>query len=76
MSVLWTLGRHLEGALAQRLPALSLAAIFLIGSWVGALASANLNAHYVTCGASAGVCALLGERRPSTQGWWWWWWWW
>ncbi|KAL4420785.1 hypothetical protein ABPG75_010441 [Micractinium tetrahymenae] len=60
MSVLWTLGRHLEGALAQQLPAASLGGIFLAGSWVGALASANLNKYYVTCGASAGVCALLG----------------
>lgn len=68
MSVLWTLGRHLEGALAQRLPALSLAGIFLAGSWVGALASANLNKSYVTCGASAGVCALLGELGWGAQG--------
>ena len=61
MSCLWPLGRYLEGA-ALPLPPLSLAAIFLGGAWVGALASANLNAYYVTCGASAGVCALLGER--------------
>lgn len=60
MSCLWTFGRYLEASALPH-PALSAAAIFLAGAWVGALASANLNAYYVTCGASAGVCALLGE---------------
>lgn len=62
MSCLWTFGRYLEGAL-PRFPGLSMAAIFLLGSWTGALASANLNCCYVSCGASAGVCALLGRPR-------------
>lgn len=64
MSCLWTFGRHLEGAL-RPWPAPSMAALFLLGGWVGALASANLNSLYVTCGASAGVCALLGERART-----------
>jgi hypothetical protein len=59
MSCLWTLGRHLEAALAPR-PAPAIAATYLLGGWAGALASANLNHYYITCGASAGVCALLG----------------
>lgn len=59
MSCLWTFGRYLEASRLPR-PALSMAAIFVLGGWLGSLASANLDAYYVTCGASAGVCALLG----------------
>ena len=67
MACLWTFGRYLEASRLPR-PALSGAAIFVAGGWLGALASANLDAYYVTCGASAGVCALLGARWRV--GWW------
>lgn len=59
MSCMWTFARTLEGMLLPY-PAASMAAIYLLGAWVGALASANLNYYYITCGGSAGICALLG----------------
>ena len=55
---LWTFGRYLEAAMVY--PAPCIAITYLVGAWVGALASANLNSFYVTCGGSAGPCALLG----------------
>lgn len=68
MSCVWTFGRYLEASRLPR-PALSMAAIFLLGGWLGSLASANLDAYYVTCGASAGVCALLGGWRGGWGQW-------
>lgn len=62
--LLSTFVRHLERVLP--LPPVSIPAIFLVGSWCGAVADANLNVYYVTSGATAGVAALLGERA----GWW------
>ena len=59
LSCLWTFGRYLEAA-ALPAPAASIAALLLGGGWLGAAASANLNSYYVSCGASAGVAALLG----------------
>lgn len=58
-SCLWTFGRYLEATMLPH-PAPAIAATYLLGAWAGALASANLNLYYITCGASSGVCALLG----------------
>lgn len=77
MSCVWTFGRYLEAA-PLAAPAPCIAAIFLLGGWVGALASANLNCCYLSCGASAGVAALLGAvwadqllnaRKYANHGW-------
>ena len=55
---LWIYGRYAQ--LALPLPQVSVAGVYLVSALVGVLASANLNAYYVTCGALAGVCGLLG----------------
>eukprot|EP00887_Chlorella_sp_A99_P007345 scaffold2.g7345.t1 len=58
LGTLWSFGRYLDGVLP--VPALSLPAIYLGGAFLGAATSANLNLDYLACGASAGICALLG----------------
>lgn len=58
LASLWSFGKYLERVLP--LPWLSLAGVLLVSGMSGALVSANLNVYYVTCGASAGVCGLLG----------------
>ena len=60
LTSLWSFAKHLERVLP--LPWLSCTAVFLLSGVLGALTSANLNAFYVTCGASGGVCGLLGAR--------------
>ena len=56
---LWLYGRYAQ--LALPLPQVSVAGVYLTSAWIGALASANLNAYYLSCGALAGVCGLLGS---------------
>ncbi|KAL6768789.1 hypothetical protein ACKKBF_B16225 [Auxenochlorella protothecoides x Auxenochlorella symbiontica] len=55
--LLSTFVRYLERTLP--LPPVTIPAIFLVGSWCGAVTDANLNVYYVSSGASAGVAALL-----------------
>lgn len=55
---LWSFAKHLERVLP--LPWLSNLGVFLVSGVLGAVTSANLNAYYVSCGASGGICGLLG----------------
>lgn len=55
---LWAFGRYAQLALPR--PQISVAAVYLLSAIVGALVEANLDAVYLTCGAFAGVCGLLG----------------
>ena len=54
---LWIFGNYCRTCL--RVPQVSLPCLFLISSIIGSLASANLNAKYVSCGAFSGLCSLL-----------------
>ncbi|KAK9803436.1 hypothetical protein WJX73_000731 [Symbiochloris irregularis] len=56
---LWTFALHLE-AVVRGVPALTIGGLYLVGSIAGGLASANLATTRDSCGASAGVCTLLG----------------
>jgi membrane associated rhomboid family serine protease len=58
LSALWTYGRYLSKTMPM--PAASVPGVFLAGAFMGAATSANLNTKYVSCGAMAGPCALLG----------------
>jgi len=55
---LWMYGRYAQLALPW--PQVSVAGMYLLPSLLGSLTSINLNADYVSCGAAAGVCGLLG----------------
>lgn len=56
--LLWAFGLHLARSLPA--PAAAVPGVYLAGALLGALCSANLNVEYLTCGSSAGVCALMG----------------
>lgn len=55
---LWTFGRYLGRVLM--VPALSVAAVYLVSGIIGGLASANLAVDRVTVTSTAAVCGLLG----------------
>lgn len=63
--LLSTFVRYLERTLP--LPPVTIPAIFLVGSWCGAVTDANLNVYYVSSGASAGVAALLGVWKGGVE---------
>jgi len=54
---LWIFGHYCRTSL--RLPQVSLPCLFFVSSIIGSLASVNLNAKYVSCGAFSGLCSLL-----------------
>lgn len=64
---LWTFALHLDPVL-WGCSALSIPFIFLTAAIVGGLASANLAPDLDACGASAGVCGLLGAPTPHNAG--------
>ncbi|WPT16767.1 RHOMBOID-like protein 6 [Picochlorum sp. SENEW3] len=55
---LWVFGAYARTAMP--FPQATVAALFLLSSLVGSLASANLNADYIACGAFSGILSLLG----------------
>ena len=62
---LWTFALHL--APVMRGPSvLTIPGVYLVAAIVGGLGSANLAPSLDACGASGGVCGLLGKLAPGS----------
>jgi membrane associated rhomboid family serine protease len=59
IAALWAYGRYAQLALPR--PQVSVAGVYLLPALLASLASANLDAAFLACGALAGPCALLGS---------------